>query len=69
MQSCVCDTERPRAKGVFKSGARSFSRHRFSKHSSLKQSEASINLLAGVGVELARLDVGADAHRGVLVQG
>jgi hypothetical protein len=74
MQSCVYDIERPHAKGVLKSGARCFSRHKLSKHRlfnhrSSKQSEASINLLAGFGVELARPGVGGDAHCGVLVRG
>ena len=69
MQSCVYDIERPHAKGVFKSGACGFSRHRLLKHRSSKQGEASINLLIGFGVELARLGVGGDAHCGVLVRG
>ena len=74
MQGCVYDTERPRAKGVFKSGALSvskhkLSRHKLSKHTFSKQSEASINLLTGFGVELARLGAGGDAHCGVLARG
>ena len=74
MQSCVYDAGRPHVKGVFESGALSFSkhklsRHKFSKHRSSKQSEASIKLLTGFGVELARLGVGGDAHCGVLIRG
>ena len=69
MQSCVYDSERPHVKDVFKSGVRGFSKHKFSKHRSSKQSEASINLLTGFGVELARLGVGGDAHCGVLARG
>jgi hypothetical protein len=69
MQSCVHGIVCPHAKGVFKSGARSFSRHKLSKHTFSKQYEASINLLARIGVELARLGVGGDAHCGVPIQG
>ena len=84
MQSCVYDIVCPRVKGVFKSGVRSFSKHklskhklakhklskhRFSKHRFSKQSEESINLLARIGAELARHGVEGDAHCGVLVRG
>jgi hypothetical protein len=79
MQSCVYDTVRPRIKGVFKSGACSFSKHKlskhklskhkFSKHKFSKQCEESVNLLARIGAELARHGVEGDAHCGVLVRG
>ena len=64
MQSCAYSIMRPHAEGVFKSDALSFSKHKLSK-----QNETSINLPAWVGVELARLGAGGDAHCGVLVRG
>jgi hypothetical protein len=79
MQSCVYYIVCPRVKGVFKSGVRSFSKHKLSKHKLAKhklskhrfskQSEESINLLARIGAELARHGVEGDAHCGVLVRG
>jgi hypothetical protein len=69
MQSCVYDTVRPHVKGVFKSGACGFSKHKLSKHSFSKQSEESINLPARLGAELAGHGVEGDAHCGVLVRG